>query len=107
MEVKDIMIAIQIDEYEYLIKEINSLHEQSLAFVQNYIDELNNLVVPEGGFHADMISKKVELLVKALQSRILPELENSFSKMENEIMILGERMAECDESGRIKVQWEK
>ena len=89
------MIALQVDEYEYLINEMSELHETSLEFIQMYIKEVNSLLVEGDGFHADMIPKKV-----------IPKLEATFSRTENQAMLFGERMAECDESGRMKVQWE-
>lgn len=52
------MIALQVDEYEYLINEMSELHETSLEFIQMYIKEVNSLLVEGDGFHADMISKK-------------------------------------------------
>ena len=100
------MIALQVDEYEYLINEMSELHETSLEFIQMYIKEVNSLLVEGDGFHADMISKKIELVLQTLQKQVIPNLEATFSRTENQAMLSGERMAECDESGRMKVQWE-
>lgn len=41
----------------------------------NYISELNELMIPEGGFHADLISEKVKILLQSFENDVFPQLE--------------------------------
>lgn len=101
------MIRIQVDEYEYLVEETETLHRESLALIRNYIKELNELLVPMGGFHADMISEKVKLLLQMFQEQLVTEMEQTFWETERQIQIFGAKLAECDESGKGRVKWEE
>lgn len=101
------MIKIQLDEYEYLMRETDKIHKEMLLLIQNYIKELDDLLIPSGGFHADMISGKVKLILDAFRGQVVPRLEKSFSDTERQIQVWGQRIGNLDESGRRKVQWEE
>lgn len=101
------MIRLQIDEYENLISETQKLHKEALEQIYSYVKQVDELVVPDGGFHADMISDKVKLLLQRFEGQLVPQLAMTFTDTERQILLLGNRMTELDESGRLKVQWKK
>ncbi len=101
------MIQLQQDEYEHLLTELHSMHETVLQQVENYVAQLDGLVVPEGGFHADLISEKVRILLEVFKKEVVPQLEGTFQETEKSIKMFGEKLEDIDESGRTKVQWEE
>ena len=101
------MIKLQQDEYEHLLIEIHSIHETVMQQMTNYISELNELIIPEGGFHADLISEKVKLLLQSFENDVFPQLESTFNETEKSIKMFGDRLNDLDESGRTKVVWEE
>lgn len=101
------MIKLHVDEYENLMNETERLHKESIEFVNEYITELNSVLIPNGGFHAELISKKLKMLLDMFQSRLLPELEDMFENTEREIEQLGEKVSEADEEGRLNIRWEE
>lgn len=101
------MIKLQVDEYENLISEIERLHKESLEFVNEYITELNSILIPNGGFHTEQVSGKIKMLLDMFQSRLVPELADMFGNTEREIELLGENISEADEEGRLNTQWEE
>lgn len=50
------MIKLQTDEYENLMKEIERLHKEGLEFVNEYITELDSILIPNDGFHTEQVS---------------------------------------------------
>lgn len=100
------MIKLQQDEYEHLLIEIHSIHETVMQQMTNYISELNELIIPKGGFHADLISEKVKLLLQSFENDVFPQLESTFNETEKSIKMFGDRLNDLDESGRTKVVWE-
>lgn len=101
------MIKVQIDEYEYLVNETGALHEESLEIIRGYISELNGLLVSSGGFHADLISEKVKLLLQMFQEQLLVKIEHDFIETERQIHLFGVRLNACDKNGKVKVEWEE
>lgn len=101
------MIKLQVDEYENLISEIERIHKESLEFVNEYITELNSILISSGGFHTEQVSGKIKMLLDMFQSRLAPELADMFENTEREMEILGENISEADEEGRLNVQWEE
>ena len=63
------MIKLQVDEYENLVNEIGHLHGESIAFIKEYMTDINGLLVQSGGFHADLISEKIEMLLNMFQGQ--------------------------------------
>ena len=72
-----------------------------------FVSELNELIIPEGGFHADLISEKVKLLLQSFENDVFPQLESTFNETEKSIKMFGDRLNDLDESGRTKVVWEE
>lgn len=101
------MIKLQVDEYENLISEIERLHKEGLEFANEYITELNSILIPNGGFHTEQVSGKIKMLLDMFQSRLVPELEDMFENTEREMGLLGENISEADEEGRLNTQWEE
>ena len=101
------MIKIQLDEYNNLLDETNALHKESRELINDYIKELEELLEPDGGFHAKLISEKVKLILGMLKGKMLPELESTFDETEKQVLLLGQRLAEGDEERRLTVQWER
>ena len=101
------MIKLQTDEYENSMCEVERLHKESLEFVNEYITELNSILIPNGGFHTAQVSEKIEMLLDMFQHRLVPELADMFENTEREIELLGENISEVDEEGRLNIQWEE
>lgn len=101
------MIKIQADEYSHLLQKSEALHKESMELIEEYIRGLDELLIPEGGFYADMISDKVMLLKQLFQEKLVKELEVTFRETEKQIRIFGEKIAGSDESGRLRVKWEE
>lgn len=101
------MIRIQVDEYENLIHELEQLHTNSVQFIQEYLTDINSILAKNEGFHADLISEKIDIILEMFRESILPELMDTFECTEDEIQIFAEGLAEMDESGGTKVQWEE
>lgn len=101
------MIKIQIDEYENLTNELSLLHTDSIQFINEYITDLNSILVKNGGFYADLISEKIDIILGMFRENMVPELINIFENTEEKIQIFAEGLAETDESGGIKIQWEE
>lgn len=101
------MIKLQADEYENLINEMEKLHQESLDFMNNYITELNSLLIPNDGFHTELVSEKIKMLLDLFQDKLVPELTDLFENTEREIELLGENVLEVDKEGRQNVRWEE
>lgn len=101
------MIRIQVDEYENLKHELEQLHTDSVQFIQEYLTDINGILAKNEGFHADLISAKIDIILEIFRDKILPKLMNTFECTEEEIQIFAESLAEMDESGGTKVQWEE
>lgn len=101
------MIKIQADEYNYLLQESEALHKEGMEIIEEYIRGLDELLIPEGGFYADMISDKVLLLKQLFQKKLVKELHDTFQETEKQIRMFGEKITESDESGRLRVKWEE
>ncbi len=101
------MIKIQIDEYENLLHETRVLHRESRELIQEYVRELEELLAPDGGFQTNLVSEKAKLILGKFKERVIPELEAEFEETEQQIYILGQRLAEGDEDRRLHVQWER
>lgn len=101
------MIKLQTDEYENVMSEVERFHKESLEFVNEYIMELNSVLIPNGGFYTEQISGKIKMLLDMFQSRLVPELSDMFENTEREIELLGENVSEADEEGRLNIQWEE
>lgn len=104
---KDIrMIKLNADEYENLVAEIDKLHKESIEFINEYITEMDSILVSNEGFHTEKVSEKIRLLLEIFRVRLLPEIKETFGDLEREIELLGENASEADEEGRQRVQWE-
>lgn len=101
------MIKIQLDEYDNLLNETNALHKESREVINDYIKELEGLLEPGGGLHAELISEKIKLILGMLKGKMLPDLESTFDETEKQVLLLGQRLAEGDEERRLNVQWER
>ncbi len=101
------MIKLQVDEYENLVSEIDTLHRESIEFMNEYITELDSILVSNGGFHTEKVSEKIKIMLEIFRGRLLPELKDMFNGTEREIALLGENASEADEEGRQRVQWEQ
>lgn len=101
------MIKIQLDEYDNLLNETNELHRESREIITDYIKELEGLLEPGGGFHAELISEKIKLILGMIKGKMLPDLETTFDETERQVFLLGQRLAEGDEERRLNVQWER
>ena len=100
------MIKLQTDEYDNLVSEIDMLHRESIAFINEYLAEMNSILVSGDGFHTEKVSEKMKTLLETVQGRMLPEIKSMFSETEQEIALLGENASEADGEGRQRVQWE-
>ncbi len=101
------MIKLQTDEYENLVKEIEKIHKEGIEFIEEYIAELNSILIPNDGFHTDLVSEKMKILLEIFQGRMLPGLKDMFRETEQNIALLGEDVSGADEEGRRRVQWEE
>lgn len=101
------MIKIQLDEYDNLLDETNALHRESRELINDYIKDLEGMLEPGGGFHAELISEKVKLILGMVREKLLPDLESAFDETERQMLLLGQRLAEGDEERRLNVQWER
>ena len=101
------MIKLHVDEYDNLASEIDALHKESIEFINEYIAEMNSILISNGGFHTEMVSEKIKILLETFQSRLFPELKDMFGDIEREIALLGENVSDADEEGRQRVQWEE
>lgn len=101
------MIKLQADEYENLVNELEKIHSEGIEFINEYIAELNSILIPNDGFHTDMVSEKMKILLEIFQGHMLPGLKDIFRETEQNIMLLGEEVSEADEEGRQRMQWEE
>lgn len=101
------MIKLHTDEYENLVNEIEKLHKEGIEFIEGYIAELNSILIPNDGFHTDLVSEKMKILLEIFQGHMLPGLKDIFKETEQDIALLGEDVSGSDEEGRQSVQWEE
>lgn len=101
------MIKLQTDEYEYLVNETEKLHKEGIEFIEGYIAELNSILIPNDGFHTELVSEKMKILLEIFQGHMLPILRDMFRETEQNIALLGEEVSGADEEGRQRVQWEE
>lgn len=101
------MIKIQTDEYDALLNETYMLHKESRELINDYIREMEELLAPGGGFHAEHVSQKVKLILMVLKEKLLPDLESAFDETERQALLLTQRLAEGDEERGFKVKWER
>lgn len=101
------MIKLQADEYGNLVSEIDTLHKESIEFINEYITELDSILVSNGGFQTEKVSEKIKIMLEILRGRLLPGIKDMFGEIERDIALLGENASEADEEGRQRVQWEQ
>lgn len=101
------MIKIQTDEYDYLLSEAYMLHKESRELINDYIRELEGLLVSDGGFQTELISEKIKLVLGLFKEKLLPDLEMAFDETERQVLLLAERLAEGDEERSYYVKWER
>lgn len=101
------MIKIQTEEYDVLLNETYMLHKESRELINDYIRELEGLLAPGGGFHAELVSQKVKLILGIFKGKLLPDLESAFDETERQMLLLGQRLAEGDEERSFHVKWER
>ncbi len=101
------MIKLQADEYGNLVSELDTLHKESIEFINEYITELDSILVSNGGFQTEKVSEKIKIMLEILRGRLLPGIKDMFGEIERDIALLGENASEADEEGRQRVQWEQ
>lgn len=101
------MIKLQTDEYEYLVNETEKLHKEGIEFIEGYLAELNSILIPNDGFHTELVSEKMKILLEIFQGHMFPILRDMFRETEQNIALLGEEVSGADEEGRQRVQWEE
>ncbi len=101
------MIKIQKDEYDVLLDEICMLHKESGEFINDYIRELEELLEPGGGFHTELISPKVKLILAFFRGKLLPELESAFDETERQALLMAQRLTEGDEERSYHIKWKR
>lgn len=101
------MIKLQVDEYENLMDKIGNLHKESIEFANAYVAEFRSTLMSDDGFHTELVSGKLNMLLDVFQNRLVPELKDMFESTEREIESLGENVSEADEEGRLNIRWEE
>lgn len=101
------MIRLQLEEYENLIKEITALHESSIELIEWYTEEMKGLLIPQGGFYAELVSEKAEMLLRILHTQLFPKIGENFEETEEQIYLLGERLTACDEERSGELKWKE
>lgn len=101
------MVKIQTDEYDVLMNETYLLHKESREWMGDYIEELEELLAPGGGFYAEQVSRKVKLVLAVFKEKILPDLESASDETEKQILLLAQRVAKNDEERSRHVKWER
>lgn len=101
------MIKLQADEYGNLVSEIEMFHKESIELINEYIAELDSILVSDDGFYTEKVSEKINILLEIFRDRLLPGIKDMFGETEREIALLGENASEADEEGRQRVQWEE
>lgn len=101
------MEKLQIDEYEYVKRELNEIHEKSGRLTRAYVAEMESILSSKDEFQTQQVSGKLEQAVNVLKNSLLPDLESIFKTTEVKIETFGEQLSEADEAGRCNVLWEE
>lgn len=101
------MEKLQIDEYEYVKKELSEIHEKSNKLIRAYIAEMESILLSKDEFRTQQVSGKLEQAVNVLKSSLLPDLEDIIKTTGEKIETLGKQISEADEEGRRNVLWEE
>ena len=100
-------IRIPDEEYRMLVNETAVTHKNVINVVEYYLKELDALLVPEGGFYADMISDKAKLVLTIFREQIVQRLEEEYQETENRLTYYGNRMKEIDQNGEGRIKWQE
>lgn len=98
-------IVLEKESYEQLLKEITGIHQNVLDVVDEYLKELDDLLIEEGGFHADLISEKVKLILELFKEQVLVARKKEYQETEERLIQYGKRIMEIDQSGEGKAVW--
>lgn len=100
-------IRIPDEEYRMLVNETAGIHKNVINVVEYYLKELDALLVPEGGFYADLISDKAKLVLNIFREQIVKKLEEEYQETENSLINYGNKMREIDQSGEGRIKWQE
>lgn len=78
-------IKIPSDTYNLFIEKYIKVHEDIIENIGHCNIQLDDLMHSETGFHADMISEKLDMMMGIWNQIKLPYLEEGFSQMENAV----------------------
>lgn len=101
------MIKLNADEYDNLISKMLSVHEHAISFINGYLTEMHSILNEKDGFHAELSSEGIEIMIKDFQGQLLPELIEQFNETDRLMAEFSKSITEVDEEGGLKIQWEK
>ncbi|MGN0245183.1 MAG: hypothetical protein ACI4DK_04340 [Lachnospiraceae bacterium] len=78
-------IIIPSDTYNLFIEKYRMVHEEIIENIAHCNIQLDGLMHSESGFHADMISEKLDMMMEIWNQIKLPYLEVGFSQMESAV----------------------
>lgn len=78
-------IKIPADTYNYFMDKYKRIHEQILDDIEYCNTEIKELLQKEEGFHADMISEKLNLMMALWDDVRVPYLKNGFEQLEKSV----------------------
>lgn len=90
-------IKIYTDEYSLFMKKYKQLHENIIIDLDYCYRELDVLLHSDGGFHADMISEKLDIMMEILKCHKTGLLKSGFLQMENDIRSFLDTIYDADE----------
>ena len=72
------VVNLQSEEYDEVLTQLETLHETAITTFRSIATEISSLCQAEGGFYAEKISEKVELLMSCLETEIIALSETNF-----------------------------
>lgn len=90
------IVNMQENEYAELTKNTIALHVEQLEYVNTTIQKIRTLLSSDDGFHGGKVSDKVEALMDAMETNILPIMEQVFEDTEQSLDSFGEILVNTD-----------
>lgn len=78
-------IKIPEETYNLFLEKYEKLHEDILECINHCEQELMIIMNSERGFHADMISEKLDMMLEILHQVRLPYLKEGFLQIEESV----------------------
>ncbi len=71
-------VNLQETEYDTILTQIEVLHETAIQQVRSISTEIKSLCQTDGGFYAEKISEKIDILLTCLETEIVSLTETNF-----------------------------